>query len=55
MVSLYRIILLIVLSFGVFVSKNIVRINQEIIKYGYQPFENPYYFISEDGFYFEKS
>lgn len=49
-----RFILLIVLSFGVFVSKNIVRINQEIIKYGYEPFENPYYFISEDGFYFEK-
>ena len=42
------------MSFGVFVSKNIVRINKEIIKYGYEPFENPYYFISEDGFYFEK-
>ena len=49
-----KLILLILLSFGIFITKNIIRINDEMIKYGYQPLVNPYYYLNEDAFYFEK-
>jgi len=45
---------LIFLSFGIFVTKNLFRINNEMIKYDYHPFKNAYYHIPQDAFYFEK-
>ena len=49
-----KILLLILLSFGIFITKNFLRINDEMIKYGYEPLNNPYYNITKDAFYFEK-
>tara|TARA_Y100000816_G_scaffold278878_1_gene250541 strand:+ start:271 stop:1914 length:1644 start_codon:yes stop_codon:yes gene_type:complete len=49
-----KILILIFLSFGIFVTKNLFRINNEMIKYDYHPFKNAYYHIPQDAFYFEK-
>ncbi len=49
-----KVLLLIILSFGIFVAKNFLRINHEINKYGYEPLKNPYYHITKNAFYFEK-
>ena len=49
-----KVLLLIILSFGIFVAKNFLRINHEINKYGYEPLKNPYYHITKNAFYFKK-
>tara|TARA_A100001015_G_C15042560_1_gene740778 strand:- start:1037 stop:2686 length:1650 start_codon:yes stop_codon:yes gene_type:complete len=49
-----KVFLLILFCFVIFTSKNFIRINQEMTKYGYDPLRNPYYNIINDGFYFEK-
>ena len=49
-----RIFTLIILTFAIFFIKNIYRINQEMIKYGYEPIKNPYFYVSDNGFYLEK-
>ena len=49
-----KVLFLILLSFGIFMTKNFLRINDEIIKYGYKPLKNPYYHITDNAFYFEK-
>ena len=33
-----KLLFLVILSFGIFITKNILRINDEMIKYGYEPF-----------------
>ena len=47
-----RVILLIVISFSVYITKNIQRINFENEKYDYNPIENPFFYINKDGFDF---
>ena len=49
-----KLLFLVILSFGVFITKNILRINDEMIRYGYEPFKKPYYHINENAFYLEK-
>ena len=49
-----KLLFLVILSFGIFITKNILRINDEMIRYGYEPFKKPYYHINENAFYLEK-
>ena len=46
------VIFLIILSFSIYFIKNVKRINAEVIKYNYKPFENPHYFIADNAFSF---
>ena len=48
------VILLIIVPFLVFVVKNIKRINSEIDKYNYKPFQNPHYHIVDNAYSFNK-
>ena len=48
------VIFLIILSFTVFFIKNVKRINAEMIKYNYQPFESPHYFFANNAFSFSE-
>ena len=50
-----RVFLLITISFIIFITKNIQRINIENKKYDYNPIENPYFFINKNGFKFNKN
>jgi len=45
-----RVYFLIFLSFCIYITKNIQRINNENIKYDYKVFENPYYNINKNAF-----
>ena len=47
-----RVIFLIVISFSVYITKNIQRIIFENEKYDYNPIENPFFYINKDGFDF---
>ena len=48
------VIVLIIVPFLVFFIKNIKRINSEIDKYNYKPFQNPHYHIVDNAYYFNK-
>ena len=45
-----RIYFLIILSTFIFFSKNIIRINDENNKYGYNPITSPFFYLNKDGF-----
>tara|TARA_S200000501_G_C20841226_1_gene751640 strand:+ start:5 stop:1642 length:1638 start_codon:yes stop_codon:yes gene_type:complete len=46
--------ILIFVSFGIFLIKNVNRIHNEMVKYDYNPFVSPYFNIVEGAFYFSK-
>ena len=48
------VIFLIIVPFLVFFIKNTKRINSEIDKYNYKPFQNPHYHIVDNAYYFNK-
>ncbi len=45
-----KVYFLIILSFFIFFSKNLNRINNEYIKYDYNILKNPFFYINKDGF-----
>ena len=45
---------LIIIPFLIFFSKNIKRINSEIDKYNYKPFQNPHYYIVDGAYTFNE-
>ena len=49
-----KLLFLVIIFFGIFITKNIIRINDEMIKYGYEPFINAYYYIDENAFILKK-
>ncbi|WP_440932446.1 hypothetical protein [Candidatus Pelagibacter sp.] len=50
-----KIIILISFTIIIFFSRNIDRINKEIIKYSYNPLKNPYYLINDNHFRVQKN
>ena len=49
-----KVIILIVIALSFFVIKNISRLNKEHTKYRYNILINPYFYINENSFYFQK-
>ena len=45
--------ILIIISFGIFIYKNISRINYEIDKYDYKILENPYFNLADNAFIYQ--
>ncbi len=45
-----KINIILILIILIFVSKNIIRINKEYDKYGYNPLDNPFFNLNKDGF-----
>lgn len=45
--------ILIILSFGIFIFKNILRINYEIDKYDYNILKNPYFNLADNAFIYQ--
>ena len=49
-----KVIILIVIALSFFVFKNISRLNKEHVKYQYNILSNPYFYINDNSFYFQK-
>jgi hypothetical protein len=49
-----KITILVIITFSVFITKNISRLNKEYIKYQYNILSNPYFHIIENAFSFQK-
>ena len=49
-----KVIILIVIALSFFVIKNISRLNKEHVRYQYNILSNPYFYINDNSFYFQK-
>jgi len=49
-----KVIILIVIALSFFVIKNISRLNEERVKYQYNILSNPYFYINDNSFFFQK-
>ena len=49
-----KVIILIIIALSFFVIKNISRLNKEYLKYEYNILSNPYFYINDNSFYFQK-
>ena len=49
-----KVIILIIITFSVFIFKNVSRLNKEYTQYQYNILSNPYFYITENAFFFQK-
>ena len=50
-----KVISLIMIAFIIFISRNIVRIEKEVVQYKYEIFNKPYYYLDQSHFRIQKS